>query len=97
MVDIDLKPKHEMAVPGLGVFIAPKGVARLFSLTDYAKCPQFHEPEPQISLFDEPKPQRLLYPIIRPNVYKSPRYCTVFTQKTMAKNVRTAVKITLEP
>ena len=29
-----IRPKHQMVVPGLGVFIAPKAVARLFQLHD---------------------------------------------------------------
>ena len=59
-----IRPKHQMAVPGLGVFIAPKAVARLFRLHDYTKCPRLG---PQ-------KPKRVLYPILRPNVMHCPRY-----------------------
>ena len=33
-----IRPKHQMAVLGLGVFIAPNAVARLFRLHDYTKC-----------------------------------------------------------
>ena len=61
-----IRPKHQMAVPGLGVFIAPNAVARLFQLHDYTKCP------PPGNL--QKKPQRVLYPILRPNVMHSPRY-----------------------
>ena len=38
-----IRPKHRMAVPGLGVFIAPKAVARLFQLHDYTRCPNFRK------------------------------------------------------
>ena len=61
-----IRPKHQMAVPGLGVFIAPNAVARLFQLHDYTKCPPFGTPQK--------KPQRVLYPILRPNVMHCPRY-----------------------
>ena len=61
-----IRPKHQMAVPGLGVFIAPNAVARLFQLYDYTKCP------PLGNL--QKKPQRVLYPILRPNVMNCPRY-----------------------
>ena len=38
-----IRPKHQMVVPGLGVFIAPKAVARLFQLHDYTRCPNFRK------------------------------------------------------
>ena len=31
-----IRPKHHKVVPGLGVFIAPKAVARLFQLHGYS-------------------------------------------------------------
>ena len=59
-----IRPRHHKAVPGLGVFIAPKAVARLFQLHDYTKCPR---------LGPQKVNKRVLYPILRPNVYYSPR------------------------
>ena len=59
-----IRPKHQMAVPGLGVFIAPKAVARMFQLHDYTKCPRL----------GTQKPKQVLYPILRPNVMHCPRY-----------------------
>ena len=38
-----IRPKHHKAVPGLGVFIAPNAVARLFQLHDYTRCPNFRK------------------------------------------------------
>ena len=61
-----IRPKHQMAVPGLGVFIAPNAVARLFQLHDYTKCPPLGSPQKKL--------QRVLYPILRPNVMHCPRY-----------------------
>ena len=55
--------RHQMKVPELGVLIAPQAVGRLFTLHDYRKCPQF---------IKKPKP-RVLYPILRPNVYDCQR------------------------
>ena len=60
-----IRPKHQMAVPGLGVFIAPNAVARLFRLHDWTKCPR---------LDVKKEPPRVLYPILRPNVMHCPRY-----------------------
>ena len=60
-----ISPKHKMAVPGLGVFIAPKAVARLFHLHDYTRCPNLQKKHAPM--------QTVLYPILRPNVYYSPR------------------------
>ena len=60
-----IRPKHQMVVPGLGVFIAPNAVARLFQLHDYTRCPNFRKKHAPIG--------RILYPILRPNVYYSPR------------------------
>ena len=60
-----IRPKHQVAVPGLGVFIAPKAVARLFQLHDYTRCPDFRKNRAPIG--------RILYPILRPSVYYSPR------------------------
>ncbi|MDE0686873.1 MAG: hypothetical protein OXI61_01780 [Candidatus Poribacteria bacterium] len=60
-----IRPKHQMAVPGLGVFIAPNAVARLFQLHDYTKCPR---------LGPQKGNKRMLYPILRPNVMRCPRY-----------------------
>lgn len=60
-----IRPKHQMVVPGLGVFIAPKAVARLFQLHDYTRCPDFRKKHAPM--------RRILYPILRPNVYYSPR------------------------
>ena len=74
METIDLRPPHQMAIPGLSVFIAPRSVARLFLLHDYTKSPRFLQP--QRTLFDtiEEKPPVVLYPVLRPNVLASPRY-----------------------
>ena len=58
------RTRHQMKVPGLGVLIAPKAVGRLFTLHDYRKCPQF---------IKKPRSPRVLYPILRPNVYNCPR------------------------
>ena len=58
-------PKKTVSVPGLGVFIAPNAVARLFQLHDYTKCPQFGLRK---------SPRGVLYPILRPNVMQCPRY-----------------------
>ena len=60
-----IRPKHQMVVPGLGVFIAPKAVARLFQLHDYTRCPNFRKKHAPMG--------RMLYPLLRPNVYYSPR------------------------
>ena len=60
-----IRPKHQVAVPGLGVFIAPKAVARLFQLHDYTRCPDFRKEHAPMG--------RILYPILHPNVYYSPR------------------------
>ena len=60
-----IRPKHRMVVPGLGVFIAPKAVARLFQLHDYTCCPNFRKKRAPMG--------RILYPLLRPNVYYSPR------------------------
>ena len=60
-----IKPKHQVAVPGLGVFIAPKAVARLFQLHDYTKCPPLGRQKVN---------KHVLYPILRPNVMHCPRY-----------------------
>ena len=60
-----ISPRHQMAVPGLGVFIAPKAVARLFQLHDYTRCPNFQKKHAPMG--------RILYPLLRPNVYYSPR------------------------
>ena len=81
-----------MAVPGIGTFIAPKAVARLFSLTDYTRCPKFLPAQPkkqqQLSLFDtldlEATPP-VLYPLLLPNVLKSPRYYHVTTRAKARK------------
>lgn len=59
-----IRPKHQMKVPGLGIFIAPKGVARLFQLHGYSKCPSFRA---------FAKPSELI-PLLLPNVYNSPRF-----------------------
>ena len=59
-----IRPKHQMKVPGLGVFIAPKGVARLFQLHGYSKCPSFSA---------KPGTSELI-PLLLPNVYNSPRF-----------------------
>ena len=55
-----------MAVPRLGVFIAPKAVGRLFQFHDYTRCPDFKK--------GGRLPERVLYPILRPSVMHSPRY-----------------------
>ena len=60
-----IRPKHQMVVPGLGVFIAPNAVARLFRLHDYTKCPR---------LGPHKVNKHVLYPILRPNVMHCPRY-----------------------
>ena len=65
MENIDLRPKHLMRVPGLGVFIAPNAVGQLFQLHDYTRCPNLRKTV---------KRKRVLYPILRPNVMHSPRY-----------------------
>lgn len=61
-----IRPKHQRAVPGLGVFIAPNAVARLFQLHDYTKCPPFGIPKETN--------KHVLYPLLLPNVMHSPRY-----------------------
>ena len=84
----DIRPRHQMAVPGIGVFIAPKAIARLFTLTDYSQCVQLLPPQ-QHSLFDtgeSPKKVKpTLYPILRPNVLHSPRYYHVNTRARQRK------------
>ena len=60
-----VRPKHHKVVPGLGVFIAPNAVARLFQLHDYTRCPNLRKKHAPMG--------RILYPILRPNVYYSPR------------------------
>lgn len=77
MVDIDLSPKHVMKVPALGVFIAPDAVARLFQLHDYTRCPRFVRGR---------NPQRVLYPILRPNVFTSPRFFNVSRRRRLGKD-----------
>ena len=57
------RTRHQMKVPGTGVLIAPKAVGRLFTLHDYTKCPRF----------TKKRMPRVLYPILRPNVYECPR------------------------
>ena len=57
------RTRHQMKVPGLGVLIAPRSVSRLFTLHRYAQCPR---------LVRKPMP-RILYPMLRSNVYNSPR------------------------
>lgn len=80
MIDIDLRPKHKMAVPGIGVFIAPQGVARLFSTTDFTHCPPFL-PAQTPSLFDAiADTPAVLYPLLLPNVLHCPRYYHVTTR-----------------
>ena len=76
MIDIDLTPKHKSIVPGLGVFIAPEGVAQLFQLHDYQKCPDFSKTYRQ---------RRTLYPVLRPNVLNCPRYRHVTTRKEITR------------
>lgn len=61
-----VRPRHKVAVPGLGVFIAPGNVARLFSLHDYTRCVRLDG-----RAGGSP---RVLYPILRPNVLQCPRY-----------------------
>lgn len=56
-------PRHQMKVPGLGVLIAPRTVGRLFTLYRYTRCPR---------LVRKPMPW-VLYPVLLPNVYDSPR------------------------
>lgn len=65
-----VRSKHRMRVPGLGVFIAPKGVARLFQLHDYTKCPRFGVRRETSELI----------PLLLPNVYNSPRFQRVRRQ-----------------
>ena len=80
--DIEVnRTRHQMAVPGLGVFIAPNAVARLFVLHDYKKCPKFTS---QLTLLTDPC---VLYPILRPNVYYSPRMFCLTQTKRILKNV----------
>ena len=80
-----MKCRHVTPVAGLGVFIAPKVVARLFSLTDYSQCVKLLPPR-QPSLFDsiEEAPP-VLYPLLLPNVLKSPRYYHVTTRARARK------------
>ena len=61
MENIDLRPKHLIRVPGLGVFTAPQAIARLFHLHDYTKCPSFNQTW---------RMPRILYPILRPNLLR---------------------------
>lgn len=58
-----IRTRHQMKVPGLGVLIAPDAIGRLFTLHDYTRCPRF----------DKNDMPQVLYPILRPNVYNSPR------------------------
>ena len=80
-----LKNRHTHAVAGLGVFIAPKAVARLFTLTDYSRCVKLLPPV-QPSLFDtlEAKPP-VLYPLLLPQVLRCPRYYHVTTRAKARK------------
>ena len=83
-----LKVRHTIAVPGVGVFIAPAGIARLFTLTDYRKCPKFlpARAPAQPSLFDAIKEEPpVLYPLLLPNVLKSPRFYLVTTRARARK------------
>lgn len=59
-----IRPKHQMKAPGLGIFIAPKGVARLFQLHGYSKCPSFRAKRETVELI----------PLLLPNVYNSSRF-----------------------
>lgn len=47
-------PRKTVSVPGVGVFIAPNAVARLFQLHAYTKCPRFGSRQTE----------RVLYPIL---------------------------------
>lgn len=67
-----IRPKHQMKVPGLGIFIAPKGVARLFQLHGYSKCPSFSAKSETSKLI----------PLLLPNVYNSPRFQKVRRTRT---------------
>lgn len=79
MEKIDMRPKHRMICPGLGIFIAPQGVARLFHTFDYRKC---------VRLTGKPPEQgRTLYPVLLPNVYYSPRFQQVSRQQRRYRNV----------
>lgn len=81
-----IRPKHQMAVPGLGVFIAPNAVARLFQLHDYTKCPRFGLQEGN---------KRVLYPILRPNVMHCPRYYHL-RQAARFKNQKMRILVDVE-
>ena len=81
-----IKPKHQMAVPGLGVFIAPNAVARLFQLHDYRKCPR---------LGPQKGNKRVLYPILRPNVMHCPRYYHL-KQAARFKNQKRRTRVDVE-
>ena len=61
-----VRPKYTMSLPSLGAFIAPHAIARLFQRHNYTKCPPLRNLQK--------KPQRVLYPILRPNVMHCPRY-----------------------
>ena len=77
---VDVKPKHQFKVPGLGVFIAPNAVARLFQLHDYKRCPNLHR------TYDKPI---TLYPLLLPNVYNSPRFKIVTRDRIPSKSSTT--------
>ena len=92
MKDLVLKPRHVMKVPALGVFIAPQGVARMFQLHDYTKCVALLPPrvETQLDLFaPAPPPVKqetpVLYPLLLPSVYHSPRHYRIHTQARIRK------------
>lgn len=78
MIEMDLRPKHQVRVPGLGVFIAPNAVVRLFQLHSYTRCPDFTRTH---------NPTRTLYPVLRPNVYNSPQYRQVSRQNRRIRDV----------
>ena len=87
-----IRPKYQMVVPGLGVFIAPKAVARLFQLHDYTRCPNFRKKYAPM--------ERTLYPILRPNVYYSPRMFHLHQARRFKNEKRkegTIIKYELQP
>ena len=74
MIEVDMRPKYQMPVPGVGVFIAPKAVGRLFQLHDYTKC---------VNLEKRRNPCSYLLPVLLPNVLNCPRMRHVSERKPL--------------
>ena len=83
MIDIDMRPKHKIAVPALGVFIAPQSVARLF-FEHFNRCPNFDKERPT---------KKVLYPVARPRVYNCSRMFAVkripVSESTLRRDIST--------